>query len=37
MIFYSADGTSEVARFNLYKSDGSLAGESDSVFERKRV
>jgi len=37
MIFYKDDNVTEVARFDLYKADGTLAEESDEVFERKRV
>jgi len=37
MIFYKSDNVTEVARFNLYKIDGSLASETEEVFKRVRV
>ena len=37
MVFYGPDNVTEIARFDLYKSDGTLASETDEVFERKRV
>ena len=37
MIFYKSDNTTEVARFNLLKADGSPAGEDDDVYSRERV
>ena len=37
MIFYGPDNVTEIARFDLYKSDGTLASEGDDIYERKRT